>query len=53
MLDPLLMAQGRRARGTITLNAAIAGTAAEPRINGTVVLANGDVDGLRPRRPRH
>ncbi|MFO1027627.1 MAG: translocation/assembly module TamB domain-containing protein [Acetobacteraceae bacterium] len=43
MLDPLLMAQGRRARGTITLNAAVAGTATQPRINGSVVLANGDV----------
>ncbi|HVZ07080.1 translocation/assembly module TamB domain-containing protein [Rhodopila sp.] len=41
MLDPLLMAEGRRARGTIALNATVAGTAVAPRINGTVTLTGG------------
>ncbi len=43
MLDPLLLAQGRRARGTVTLNAAIAGTATAPLVNGSVILAGGEV----------
>ncbi len=43
MLDPLLSAQGRRARGDVTLNAVIAGTAAAPRVNGSAELRRGDV----------
>ncbi len=43
MLDPLLAAQGRRARGTVTLNAEVTGDAAAPRVSGTAVLANGDL----------
>lgn len=43
MLDPLLSAEGRRARGVVTLNASATGTAAAPRINGTAELVNGDV----------
>lgn len=43
MLDPVLAAQGRRARGEITLNAAIAGKATAPKVNGTAELRNGDV----------
>jgi translocation and assembly module TamB len=43
MLDPLLLAQGRRARGNVTLDAAVTGTTAAPRINGTAQLQNGDV----------
>ncbi len=43
MLDPLLAAQGRRARGTVGINATIGGTAAAPQANGTADLANGDV----------
>ncbi len=43
MLDPLLSAEGRRARGTVTLNAAITGTAAAPLASGTLQLRNGDV----------
>jgi translocation and assembly module TamB len=43
MLDPLLSAQGRRARGEVTLDAAIKGTAAAPRVEGTAALRNGDV----------
>jgi translocation and assembly module TamB len=43
MLDPLLLAQGRRARGEVTLNAAVTGTTAAPKINGTATLQRGDV----------
>nr|WP_294556605.1 translocation/assembly module TamB domain-containing protein [uncultured Rhodopila sp.] len=43
MLDPLLLAQGRRARGTVNLNAAVTGTTSAPLINGTAELRNGDV----------
>ncbi len=43
MLDPLLAADGRRARGRLTLNAGIAGTAAAPQVSGTARLANGDI----------
>ncbi len=43
MLDPLLLAQGRRARGQVSLNAEVTGTTAAPRINGTAELRNGDV----------
>ena len=43
MLDPLLTAQGRRARGAVNLNAAVTGTTAKPRVNGTAQLSNGDV----------
>ena len=43
MLDPLLSAQGRRARGEVTMTAAIAGTTSAPRINGSAELRRGDV----------
>ena len=43
MLDPLLTAQGRRARGAVDLNAAVSGTTGAPRVNGTAQLSNGDV----------
>jgi translocation and assembly module TamB len=43
MLDPILAAQGRRARGEVILNAGMTGTAAAPRINGTMELVKGDV----------
>jgi translocation and assembly module TamB len=43
MLDPLLLAQGRRARGTLNLNAEVTGTTAAPLANGTATLRNGDV----------
>jgi translocation and assembly module TamB len=43
MLDPLLTAEGRRARGDVTLNAAITGTTAAPLVNGNAQLRNGDV----------
>ena len=43
MLDPLLSAQGRRARGDVALNAAVTGTTAAPLVNGTMRLTKGDV----------
>lgn len=43
LLDPILSAQGRRVRGRITLDAGVAGTVAAPQVNGTVQLANGEV----------
>ena len=43
MLDPLLTAQGRRARGVVTLDAAVTGTTAAPLVRGTAELHNGDV----------
>ncbi|HEY2131502.1 MAG TPA: translocation/assembly module TamB domain-containing protein, partial [Acetobacteraceae bacterium] len=53
VLDPLLGASGQRTRGQITLDGAIAGTIAAPRVNGTMRLANGEVQdfarGLRIR----
>lgn len=43
MLDPLLLAEGRRARGEVTLNAAVTGTVAAPRVNGVADLRRGEV----------
>jgi translocation and assembly module TamB len=43
MLDPLLMADGRRARGQVTLDAGISGTGAAPRVQGTANLTRGDI----------
>jgi len=43
MADPILAAEGRRARGQVTLDSAIGGTIAAPRVTGTARLANGDV----------
>lgn len=43
MLDPLLMAQGRRARGQISANASITGTTAAPLVQGSANLRKGDV----------
>ncbi len=43
VLDPFLAAGGRRVRGRVTLNAAVAGTAAAPRVSGTAQLAGGEV----------
>lgn len=41
--DPWLTAAGRRARGQIELNAALTGTPAEPRAEGTIRLDRGEV----------
>ncbi len=43
VLEPLLAAEGRRARGRVTLDAAIAGTPSAPRAEGTLLLAGGEV----------
>lgn len=43
LLDPLLSAQGRRAKGRVTLDAAIAGTAAAPRLSGEAQLTGGEL----------
>ncbi|MEA2738470.1 MAG: translocation and assembly module TamB, partial [Acetobacteraceae bacterium] len=43
MLDPLLTARGQRARGEVTLSAAITGTMVAPLASGTAQLHNGDV----------
>ncbi len=41
MTDPLLTPGGRRARGRVSLDAAITGTLAGPRVTGGVQMANG------------
>jgi translocation and assembly module TamB len=41
MTDPLLTPDGRRARGRLTLDTTISGTAAAPSVTGTANLANG------------
>ena len=46
MLDPLLAAQGRRVRGRVALDAAVAGTARVPRIGGTAQLSGGEVQDI-------
>jgi translocation and assembly module TamB len=43
MLDPLLTAEGRRARGEVTLDANVKGTSTAPLVQGTAELRNGDV----------
>ncbi len=43
MLDPILSAQGRRARGNVTVAASIRGTVVAPRVEGTASLQNGDL----------
>ncbi|WP_254073337.1 translocation/assembly module TamB domain-containing protein [Acidisphaera sp. S103] len=43
MLDPLLTAEGRRARGEVDLNASVTGTAASPLASGTAQLSKGDL----------
>ncbi|AFL73420.1 translocation/assembly module TamB domain-containing protein [Thiocystis violascens] len=43
LLDPLLTGGGRQASGRVTLDAAIAGTPADPRLNGTLQLSDAAV----------
>jgi translocation and assembly module TamB len=43
MLDPLLTANGRAARGQATIDLALGGTLTAPQATGTVRLANGSV----------
>ena len=51
MLDPLLSAQGRRARGEVTLDAAVTGTTAAPLVQGTARTAQGRHHRLCAGRP--
>lgn len=43
VLDPLLTAEGRSVHGQVTVDLAVAGTAAAPRASGTIRIANGAV----------
>ncbi len=43
LTDPILVAQGRRARGKVSLDVTVTGTAAKPEIGGTMRLANGEI----------
>ncbi len=43
VLDPVLTAGGRRARGRVQLDAAVTGTAAAPKVAGTATLAGGEL----------
>jgi translocation and assembly module TamB len=43
LLDPILGADGQRARGQATLAATVAGTTSDPRVSGSLKLANGEV----------
>jgi translocation and assembly module TamB len=51
LLDPILQATGRRARGQMTLDIAATGSPAKPALNGSFILAGGEiqdfVQGLR------
>ena len=44
MLDPILAPDGRRARGQATLDVAVGGTTAAPSADGTLTLANGEIE---------
>ena len=44
LLDPILAAQGRRVRGTLSLDAGVSGSTSAPRANGTLRLAGGEVE---------
>ncbi len=43
LLDPFLLAEGRRARGTVTLDVTARGTLDQPRLAGTARLADGEI----------
>ncbi|MCP5412620.1 MAG: translocation/assembly module TamB domain-containing protein [Alphaproteobacteria bacterium] len=43
LFNPLLSPQGRRARGVVTIDAAIGGTPDNPRVTGGAELADGEV----------
>jgi translocation and assembly module TamB len=43
LLDPVLMAQGRRVQGDLAVNLGVAGSLATPRLSGQVRLSGGDV----------
>jgi translocation and assembly module TamB len=43
LLDPILTAEGRRARGQLSLDATVGGTVAAPLVAGSIQLAHGEV----------
>ena len=43
LFDPILAAEARRARGRLSLDATISGTAATPQVAGTAQLSNGEI----------
>ncbi len=43
LLDPILTASGRQARGRVVIDGGAAGTLAQPRLSGTVQLAGADI----------
>ncbi len=43
LLDPILTASGRRARGRLSLDAAVGGTVANPALSGSAQLAGGEI----------
>lgn len=53
LLDPILTANGRRARGRVTLDGTVSGSTSRPQVAGALQLANGEIQdftqGLRIR----
>lgn len=43
VLDPILLADGRRVHGSIALNATIQGAPSAPAVNGSATLTNGEI----------
>ena len=43
LLDPILTAAGRRARGRLQIDAGVTGSAASPRVSGTAQLIGGEI----------
>ncbi len=43
LLDPILTADGRRARGRLTLDGTVGGTTSAPQVAGTAQLAGGEI----------
>lgn len=43
LLDPILTANGRRARGRLTLDGTVGGTTSAPQVAGTAQLAGGEI----------
>ena len=44
LLDPILAPDGRQVRGQVSLDATVSGATNAPQVNGTVTLANGEVE---------
>ncbi len=43
LLEPILAPDGRQVRGQVALDAGVTGTTTAPQVNGTITLANGEV----------